>query len=228
MDVERLFLDNKVLIRAMDMPSFVKFGSDLAFDCSVWINEFDLMKKNIFSSVSTTLLVSGVAVSTYKNIGYLVDSTQVDCFHISKSDSGSHGNLLNGDFFAFEKDFEIISDLAKYIKGSNDTTMNEVNVNMNLNAVIGLVLNKCINEYPLLRSLLILKNALYEYTQIDYPIYEYDRENGKLSLVDIEKKIETSIYKDIFKNYTIDNYIYFTDYSDGIFYRNITGTSKKV
>lgn len=228
MDAERLFFENKLLIRAMEMPSFVKMESDFAFDCSVWINEFELMKRNIFSSVSTTLLVSGIGVSTYKNIGYLVDSTQAECFHISKSDSGSFGNVLDGDFSANEKDFEAVSDLAKYIKENNDTTMNEVNVNMPLNAVVGLVFNKCTNEYPLLRSLLILKNALYEYTKIDYPIYEYDRKNGKISLVDALKRIEISDYKEIFKNYNIDNYVYYTDYSDEVFYGNITKTSKKL
>ncbi len=34
-------------------------------------------------------------------------------------------------FFVFEKDFEIVSDLAKYIKESNDTTTNDVAVTKN-------------------------------------------------------------------------------------------------
>ena len=121
-----LYFENKLLVRAMDWPSLTKSIDGLCYDCTVWANEFCLLMNRNLSSASSTLIISNVGVSIYKNIGFLINSDLVDCFHICKLDSGSHGNIENGDFLANSPDFSIISELATYIKSSNDTNMNEV------------------------------------------------------------------------------------------------------
>ena len=94
--VKDIYNNKKLLVRAMDYPNLQKGPDGLEYDCSIWANEFCMLKNGTFSSVSTTLIVPDVGVMIYKNIGFLIDSDLADCFHISKIDSSSRGNLLDG------------------------------------------------------------------------------------------------------------------------------------
>lgn len=221
-DVIELYKSNKLIIRAMDSPGYIRRNDEIYYDCSTWATEFESMQLGIFSSVSSTLLIPNVPVSTYKNVGFLINSDTADCFHICKSDSGSCGNMLDGDFSANKPDFETISELAEYIIENKDSTMNEVNFNADLSAVVGLVVCKCTKEKKYIKRMLAVQNAIERLTGKKYGIYEYDKSTGKISPIEITD----SLIKDIINETkesglnSTNNFYYVTDNSDEI----VTGT----
>lgn len=189
-NVEMLYNENKLLVRAMDWPMLSKGMDGLYYDCTTWANEFCFLMNENLSSASSTLIVPNVGVPTYKNIGFLINSDLANCFHISKSDSCSNGNIDNGDFFANSPDFSTIEELATHIKNNNDTNMNEVNIKTSIESVVGLFINECSGQDRLLQMIYIVKKCLFKLTEIDYPIYLYSRKEGKL------KEIELSLEKE--------------------------------
>ena len=217
-EVMDLFYKNKLIVRAMDLPSFGKCDGKLYYDCSTWANEFSLMEQEKFTSVSSTLIIPKAPITLYKNVGYLVDSSLAECFHISKNDSGSSGNIADGDFSANEADFSSIDELAKYIISNHHYDMNEVNLNLDLTSVLGLVVSKCFRESILLKRMLIVRQALCDLTGITYPIYEYDAKTGSLSFIDLSIEKQEAIIAST-KDNRFDNimdYFYYTDDSEEI------------
>lgn len=199
-DVESIYSEEKLLVRAMDLP-LLKMGTDgIEYDCTTWANEFCMLKKGTLSSASSTLIVPNVGVSTYKNIGFLINSDLADCFHISKSDSGSSGNIDSGDFFANKADFQNIEELANYIKANNDTTMNEVNINTSIDSVEGLFFNECAKQDLLLQMIYVVRSCLKRITNIDYPIYSYDTNSGKLNHIELTDELEQQIIQGLKSN----------------------------
>ena len=189
-NAETLYNENKLLVRAMDWPGLSRGMDGLYYDCTTWANEFCLLMNGNLSSASSTLIIPNVGVSTYKNIGFLVNSDLANCFHISKSDSGSNGNIDNGDFFANSPDFLTVKELANHIKDNNDISMNEVNIITSIDSVVGLFINECPEQDRLLQMIYLVKQCLLKLTEIDYPIYLYSRKEGKL------KEIELSLEKE--------------------------------
>lgn len=196
-NVEQLYNDNKLLVRAMDYPFLQRNNSTLEYDCSTWINEFALLKNECLSSASTTLIVPNIGINTYKGIGFLINSDLANCFHISISDSVSSGDINRGDFNANKADFNIIEELANYIKENNWTIMNEVNIVANLDAVEGLFINKCRNQERLLAMILIIQKCLKHFIDIEYPIYLYDSHNGTLEKLEITQELEDNILSNL-------------------------------
>ena len=195
--IERIYNDGKVLVRAMDFPQLQRGNNGLEYDCTTWANEFCMLMNGSLTSASSTLIIPNIGVPTYKNIGFLVNSDIADCFHIAKTDSGSRGNISNGDFFANEADFQTIKELANYIIAGGDTTMNEVNINASIDCVEGLVFNECPRQDLLLQKIYIVKTCLKNITGIDYPIYSYDTKNGKLNYVELADELETQIIQSL-------------------------------
>ena len=192
-DVERVYNEGKLLARAMD-GVYISNGNDgKIYECQTWGNEFASLMNNGMDSLSTTLIIPNVGVRTYKNIGFLINSDYANCFHISKSDSLSSGNTIDGDFSANKSSFDTVSELAQYISANNYTTMNEVNVNAKIDSVLGLFINKCRNINHLIKEVYVIKYMLKEMTGIDYPIYVYDFVNGKLEKLDLSLEQEDSI-----------------------------------
>jgi len=192
-DVEKIYEEGKLLVRAMDRPS-LRIGNDgNYYECESWINEFDNLMNDGLFSLSTTLIVPKVGVRTYKNIGFLVNSDWVDCLHIAKSDSASSGNILDGDFSANKADFNSIDDLLNYIIQSKDTRMNEVNINAKLNAVVGLFINKCNISNELLKDIYVINKMIQYLVGVDYQIYLYDQLNGKIDLINLTKEQEENL-----------------------------------
>ena len=196
-EAESIYSEEKLLVRAMDFPQVQRGTNGLEYNCSDWANEFCMLMDGKLTSASTTLIVPGVGVSTYKNIGFLIDSELANCFHIAKSDSCSSGNINDGDFHAAEPDFKTINELANYIRTSGDTTMNEVNINASIDSVVGLFFNECPNQELLLQMIYIVKKCLINITGIDYPIYSYDSKNGKLNYIDLTNELETQIIQNL-------------------------------
>ena len=149
-----LYNNGKLIIRAVDLPNLHKTNDLIKYDCSTWANEFAMMMNNDFDSVSSTLLVPNVGVKTYKNVGFLVNSDEAIVQHIANSDSGSRGSIKNGDFFANKSNYDSLDELANYIMKNKSTDMNEVNLNIPINAVVGLVLIKSQNVVQHLKKML--------------------------------------------------------------------------
>ena len=196
-EVEKLYNSGKLLVRAMDFPQLKNGIDGLEYDCTTWANEFCMLTNGMLSSASTTLIVPNVGVSTYKNIGFLINSDLANCFHISKSDSGSSGNINSGDFFANKADFETISQLANYILVNNDTTMNEVNINTTIESVEGLFFNECPRQDLLLQMIFVVRTCLKNITGVEYPIYSYDIKNGKLKYMELTDELEQQIIQSL-------------------------------
>ena len=196
-DVGKIYIEGKLLVRAMDLPYLKNGNNGLEYDCSTWANEFCMLMNGSLSSASSTLIIPNIGVSTYKNIGFLINSDLTNCFHISKSDSSSRGNISDGDFWASKADFQTIGDLANYISTSGDTTMNEVNINASIDSVAGLFFNECPRQDLLLQMIYIVKKCLKNITGIDYPIYSYDSKNGKLNYIDLTDELETQIIQSL-------------------------------
>jgi len=192
-DVERVYNEGKLLIRAMDGVYLSNDGDGKKYECQTWGNEFATLMNNGMNALSTTLIIPGVGVRTYKNIGFLINSDYAECFHISKSDSLSSGNTIDGSFSANKSSFNTISELAQYISIKRDITMNEVNINTKIDSVLGLFINKCQNIKELIKEVYVVKCILKEMTGIDYPIYVYDFVNGKLEQLYLSKEQEDAI-----------------------------------
>lgn len=207
--VESLYAEGKLLVRAMDFPQIQRGTNGFEYDCSNWANEFCLLMDGKLTSASSTLIIPGVGVSTYKNIGFLIDSDLSNCFHITKSDSSSSGNINDGDFHASEPDFKTIAELANYISTSGDSTMNEVNINASIDSVVGLFFNECPNQELLLQMLYVAKECIKDITGIDYPIYSYNSKNGRLNSFVLTDEIVKQITQSLKTNqlfYWPDNY----------------------
>lgn len=208
-EAESIYSEEKLLVRAMDFPQIQRGTNGLEYNCNDWANEFCMLMDGKLTSASSTLIVPGVGVSTYKNIGFLIDSDLANCFHIAKSDSCSSGNISDGDFHAAEPDFKTINELANYISTSGDTTMNEVNINASIDSVVGLFFNECPNQELLLQMLYVAKECIKDITGLDYPIYSYDSKNGRLNRFVLTDEVVEQITQSLKSNqlfYWLENY----------------------
>ena len=206
-----LYNERKLIIRAVDLPNLHISEGKIKYDCSIWANEFAMMMNNEFESVSSTLLIPNVGVHTYKNVGFLVDSDLARIQHIAKSDSGSSGSFSNGDFFANNADFNSIEQLANHIAQNKDTTMNEVNMAIPFDSVIGLAMVKCDNSLGNLKRMIIVQKCIYQLTGINFDIYEYDMKIGKIGKIDLTDEL---IEKMCESQNDVNEFDYWTDYSD--------------
>jgi len=213
--IKQIYNENKLLVRGMDWPMLQRNGSNLEYDCTTWANEFNLLANEKLSSASTTLIVPNIGISTYKNIGFLINSDFVNCFHIAISDSGSSGDIEKGDFFANDSDFRNIEELANYIIDTNSITMNEVNVIASLDSVVGLFVNKCEKQNYLLTQILIVQKTLKHMLDIEYPIYLYDSKCGKIEEIELTAELQ----EEIMHNYLRTNNIFYwpDEYNEPVF-----------
>ncbi len=220
-DVINLFNQGKLLARAMEYPSIHRnYGTkDVSYDFSIWADECEEAKKEGLKSLSTTLLVSGEPIPTYKSIGFLLNSEKTEVRHISEMDSGSCGNEKNGDFKANTSGIQTLLELKNIIKSKHENVMNEVNVNMGENAYIGLFANKITSQLQIARMLLAQK--YYELqTGIALPMYIYDSKIGNLENYDVTLDEKASIIKHCLENKLLR--------SSSIFYETQGGECKCV
>lgn len=222
-----VFHNNNLIIRAVDNPRLVRDNDSFTYDCTILAREFELMMSpSGMTSVSTTLLIPGEQIPTYKPIGYLIDAKKADCFHICKIDSNSSGNIIDGDFYASEPDFQTTEELARYIKENKDTNMNEINLNLKLDGVIGLVFNDAINSIRSLKAMIIFQRLLLKITNILYPIYMYSREEGSLKLIELT---DTEIKQIMSENnrHNITDYCYYLESTDEYYQEKIIEENKE-
>ena len=220
-DVINLFKQGKLLARAMESPNIHRNykTKDFSYDFSIWADEYEEAKLEGLGSLSTTLLVSGESIPTYKAIGFLLNSDKTDVRHIAEMDSGSSGNEKYGDFRANPSEIQTLSELRDIIKSKHENIMNEVNVNMKENAYIGLFSNKTANQLQISRMLLAQK--YYELqTGIILPMYIYDSKIGELESFDITLEEKSNIIKSCLTNKSLR--------STSIFYETQRGEIKNV
>ena len=191
--VETLYNNNKLLARAMDMPMLTNGLNGLQYDTTTWANEFVSLLNKSLSSASTTLLIPDVGISTYKNMGYLIDSDMAICSHISPCDSLSSGSTQNGDINANGNSMESLEELSKYIKDNNSKQMNEVNIEASVGSVVGLFINECQIQDKLLQMIYVVRKCASEIMGIDYPIYLYNSNEGKLTKIELTEDLESQI-----------------------------------
>lgn len=211
--IEELFNEDKMLVRAMDEPSLRRNDSSLFYDFSVWAEEADIAKNDRLTSLSSTLLVPGEKIPTYKNMGFLLNSEKADIVHVADSDSGSMGNVADGDFVANPTDLKTLSDLAAKTRTEKLRDMNEVNVNIKDDAIEGLFVNKCPSERP--KAMILLAQEYYKLqTGKELPIFTYDQANGYLQPLEMSKEEKKDFLERMYQNkkihspvvgYTLDN-----------------------
>lgn len=220
-DVQSLFEQGKILARAMETPCIYRNSKtkDISYDFSVWADEYESAKQEGLWSLSTTLLISGESIPTYKSIGFLLNSDNTDVRHIAEMDSGSSGNEKNGDFRANSTEIKTLSELKDIIQSKHENVMNEVNINMRENAYIGLFANKVSNQLQVAQMLLAQK--YYELQTNDIlPMYVYDKENGQLESFNITLEEKANIIKSCLESKKLR--------SSNIFYETQNGEIKSV
>ena len=191
--IEELFDKDKLLVRAMDVPVLAKRESGLVYDFSVWAEEVEQMKRGEFTSGSSTLLVKGEVVPTYKNMGFLIDGEKAEAFHIAESDSGSNGDIADGTFVANDTDLHSLAELAQRVRSKHSKIMNEVNINIkDGSAVLGLFVNKAMSEAPK-AHILMAQEYFKMQTGKTLPIYVYDSKGGELTEYNPPKEERESI-----------------------------------
>lgn len=178
-DITKLFSEDKILVRAMDEPPLQKNDNGLFYNFSTWAEEVDIAKNDRLTSLSTTLLVAGEKIPTYKNMGFLVNSEKAEIIHVSAYDSGSSGNIIYDNFTANSTDLKSLSDLVIRTRLEKLKDMNEVNVAIKDEAIIGLFVNKCYSERP--KAKILLAQEYYKLqTGKKLPIFTYDSHDSSL------------------------------------------------
>lgn len=215
-NIEELYNNNRLLVRAMDWPSITRIeNSNYAYDFSTWAEELFLSKQpNGLTSISSTFIMPNTDIPTYKAIGIIINGETSQIEHISESDSGSHGNKVNGDFYACGESLKDLDKLASNIKAKNTSgIMNEVNISITTNDIIGLFFNKSNSDRNKLYTLLA-QNIISEQIHKDLPIYEYDHANGSITQIQmnitqkkefLKEMFDKNILKTPFLHYTLEN-----------------------
>lgn len=191
--ISKLFNDNRLLARAMDIPYYFKDDNDIiTYDFSNWLNEFILAKKATgITSVSTTLILPNLHIPTYKNIGYFINGETAKLEHVSRTDSSSRGNSADGDFKTLTSNLGSLDNLVKEIYLSKDFhTINEINTTFQFNDIVGLFYTGKNNKYGKLCSILL--QVVFKKMGKNLPLYEYDYQNGKINEI---KMTQQQIYE---------------------------------
>lgn len=176
-----LFARGELLARALDNCHLSRNGD---IDFSDWDRRMTTLSSEGYSSASSTLLVPEKPISVYKNIGFLIDSKKTEIGHISETDSGSHGNAKDGDFWANPTNMSSLSELNEYISKNKHYTMNEVNMNFKQDAVVGLFaaspnVSKRIVPTNTLEAIEVQRYVREKY-HTEMPIFIYSIDEGKL------------------------------------------------
>ena len=194
-EVQDLFSSDKLLARAVDTPSLTRTAEGIAYDFSLWEEYREGIDAREGTSLSTTLLVKGEKVQTYKGIGFLINSDKVEVFHINKQDNGSHGDIKQGNFSANPADFATLPELAEQIRKDHLHDYNECKINMeSTDAYVGLFAGSLDRQ----KAFAILAQQYY-YTQTgkELPIYVYDYQASTLTPFKPTQQEKEDLFKTI-------------------------------
>lgn len=198
--VINLFEQGKILARAMEDPSIYRQSSTNQFycDCSGIVSEIYEARTKGKDCASTTLLLPGEDIPTYKAMGFLIDSANTDLIHIAENDSGSSGETSKGDFRAFGESLTSLDELSEQIRGEEGRhSMNEVNVNMKDDAYVGVFTNT--DKRSIAFGIILQKLSEIQIGKI-LPIYMYEKQKGELTSLDLDIEQKISIIRECLKN----------------------------
>lgn len=219
-NINEVYKQGKLLARAMEVPNLHRDeNGQFSYDFSIWADEYEEAKQEGLGSLSTTLLVQGEAIPTYKATGFLINSDDTDVRHIAETDSGSSGNEKDGDFHANESNIKSLEELQEIIKNKHRKEMNEVNINMRENAYVGLFANKTEGYRQISRILLAQKYYELQAGEV-LPIYIYDAKNGELESFDISLEEKANIIQNCLESKVLR--------SPNVFYETQSGDTKCV
>lgn len=178
-DTLEVFKKNRLLARAMSLVSFRRMEDEsIGLDYRIWDDELDLLQNEGLKYTSSTLLVPGKPVGTYKSYGFLMDGDQSEIVHVAKTDSVS--SVGSDGFRANNSDLENLDQLAEVVKTSDVPGMNEVNAHFTEKSIKALFVNKVFN-LTIKRDILAIQKHL-KVKGLDLPTYVYDMEKGDLEL----------------------------------------------
>lgn len=178
--------EQRVIVRAMDRD-IIDYGGP-SLDMLSWNQEISQMKRNEYKHASSTLIVNGQKVMTYKGCyGFIFSAEGSELTHICKGDSGSAtgdaGNLMAaGETISLDE-------LTKYIREvpyvQKNQSYNEINGNFVINDLKGLYIKKlpsncstCVSSQIKL-EILIAQKQIQKRHGIFLPIFQYDTD-GRL------------------------------------------------
>lgn len=184
-----IFRSNRLVVRAMDAPRVNPQGM---YDYEVWNHEIDIMSSDYgLRSASTTLLVPGESVATYKSYGMMFDGGQLETLHIHPTDSNSNGDLNDrAHFTQWSKGtpgMQSYDELATHTRVTHSNEMNEINANIPLHALRGIFAHKAPTDIPVLDALVSQRHLSDEY-DLAVPIFLYDRSVGQLQELNLSPK----------------------------------------
>ena len=199
-NVKDLFEQGKILARAMEDPSIYRQSKNNKFyyDFSGVVAEIDEAKTKGKDSASTTLLLPGEDIPTYRAYGFLIDSEKTDLIHIAERDSGSSGETSKGDFHAYAKSLTSLDALSEQIlvEGGKHS-MNEVNVCMKDNAYVGVFTN--LDKRSIAFGIILQKLNEFQIGKT-LPLYMYEKKHGQLTTLDLDIEQKIDIIKECLQN----------------------------
>ena len=198
--VINLFEQGKILARAMENPNITRISKTNSFyyDFSDVIAEFDEARTKGKDCASTTLIMSGKKIPTYRAYGFLIDSKKTDLIHISERDSGSSGEISKGDFRAYTESLSSLDELSQQIREEDgSTSMNEVNVCMKDDAYIGIFTNPDKRSIAFGIILQKLNDILFGAV---LPLYMYEKNQGQLISLDLDISQKIDIIRETLQN----------------------------
>lgn len=204
-DIINIFEQKKLLARAMESPSIYRNSKtkEIYYDFSDLVAEINEAKTEGKDSASTTLLLPNVEIPTYRDFGFLIDSSKANIIHICEHDSCSKGTVKSGDFSASDERLDSLEELSQkiYEVGTKHQSMNEVNVCMNENAYVGIFASN--NKRSIAMAIMLQKVNEMKFG-IKYPLYIYERENGKLNKENFDIKQKISIIREMIQDLKIN------------------------
>ena len=200
----KLFSENKLLVRTLNRPEIMEHNDIKYYNVDNWLEEFYYLENDELNSKSTTLLVKDVGVNVYKGLGYLINLNRAHCFYVCLEDCNSFGSFEDDTFEANRPaDFFFTSELADYIKEEKHTEMNEVVMSTGLYSVVGLFVVDCPIKENLLMNAYIVNESLKKEYGIEYPIYLYSKDQGKLSKIEMTEDLENKIISNLDTPYIV-------------------------
>ena len=180
--IEEVFKSGNLLVRGLDAPAII---SDGAGNYGLKYDIIDGETDNMFGEddqqgelyMSSTLILPGKHIPTYKNFGFMFNGATAKLHHVHPQDSGSHGHGDN--FFAATSNLHSLADLAAVVS-NEEPQMNEVNATFegsDLKGIFALEARKPVGKV----SALLMQQRLKMTIGVELPIYVYDVSVGDIT-----------------------------------------------
>lgn len=177
---EKVFENGTLLVRALDSPRITKTPAGIGLDYDAINNELEDLQDQEgdgLSYASSTLLLPGKRVPTYKGFGFMFDGSESELHHLHPQDSGSNGQ--GKDFRAAESRITSLAELAEVIQENPTPPMNEVNASFRESNLMGIFANEASKPTNKLDAW-FTRHHLTNKTDKQLPLYIYNTEAGTI------------------------------------------------